>query len=110
MGDNQRPATPTLVLGGLSWSKENPGRISDFNMFSSPLTVERMIELTKAGGGGCGAGGDLLSWDDTEWTLHSEAKKMEVNRNLDGPCWRETKFKFFTIEANHWQRDYKNLI
>ena len=74
-------------------------------MFSSPLPVERMIELTKAGGGGLD-----LSWDDTEWTLDSEAKIVEVDRNLDGPCWRETKFKIFTIKANHWQRDCKNLI
>ena len=76
-------------------------------MFSSPLPVERMIQLTKAGGGGCGVD---LSWDDTEWTPHSEAKKVEVNRTLDGPCWRESKFTIFTMEANHWQRDCTNLI
>ena len=52
----------------------------------------------------------FLSWDDTEWTLLSEAKKVEVNRNLDGPCWRESKFTIFTMEANHWQRDCTNLI
>ena len=34
---------------------------------------------------------------------------MEVNRNLDGPCRRESKFKIFTIEANHWHRDCMNL-
>ena len=109
VGDNGRPETPIIVLGGMAWSKENPGRISDFNMFSSDLTVERMVELTKAGGEDCGAGGDLLSWDQTEWTLHSKAKTVEVDRKLDGPCWRESKFKIFTIEDKHWQKDCMNL-
>ena len=55
VSSNQRPAAPILVLGGVPWSKENLGRISDFNMFRSSLPVERMIQLD-------------LSWDDTEWT------------------------------------------
>ena len=109
VGNNQRPETATLVLGGVAWSKENRGRISDFNMFSSSLTVERMIELTTAGGAECGSSGDLLSWNDTEWSLHSQAKMVEVDRRLDGPCWRQSKLKIFSIEANHWQHDCMNL-
>merc|ERR1712016_523180 len=81
--------------------------------YSSSLSTERMERLTKAGGGEeCGAPGDLVNWEEIEWSNHSEAKArldshakvIEVDRELEGPCRREYKVKLFmTIFAWHHQ-------
>ena len=60
-------------------------------MFNSSLSVERMVGLTRAGEEECGAAGDLVSWEEAEWTLHSQAKVIEVDRKWDGPCRRESQ-------------------
>ena len=100
--DEKRPEINLImILGGY---QETPGRVSEFNIYSSSLSTERMERLTKAGGGEeCGAPGDLVNWDEIKWSNHSEAKArldshakvIEVDRELEGPCRREYKNKLF---------------
>ena len=63
------------------YAREFPVKIADLNVFKSSLSVQRMIGMTTAGGDECGASGNLLSWEEAEWTLHSQAKVIEVDCN-----------------------------
>ena len=92
--DKGRPANLNLRLGvhidqGGMFAEEYPLTIADTNIFKSALSVERMIGQTTAGGEECGAPGDLVSWEEAEWTLHSQAKVIDVDREWEGPCRRE---------------------
>merc|ERR1712015_230730 len=67
--DEYRPANLSLLLGYDTFGNEYPVKIADLNVFNSSLSVERMVGLTKAGEEECGAAGDLVSWEEAEWTL-----------------------------------------
>ena len=89
----------TINLGffpGRNIVEEYPVRIANLNVFTSSLSVERMIAQTTAGGEECGAPGDLVSWEEAEWTLHSQAKVIEVDREWEGPCRRESQVQVFS--------------
>ena len=69
----------SLVLGfDPDTGDELTGRISGVNIFNSSLSLERMIIQTTAGGEECGAPGNLVNWEEAEWTLHSQAMVAEV--------------------------------
>ena len=76
-----RPDNFSLLLGYDKYS-EYTGQISEFNIFNSSLSAEKMIGLTTAGGEECGAPGDLVNWEEAEWTLHSQAKMIEVESQV----------------------------
>ena len=63
---------------------EQPGMITDLNVFSQALPVTTMIGYTTAGDKTCGSQGDFLSWNislkDSEWILHSKARVLELDR------------------------------
>ena len=90
--------TISLGGGGMAIAMEYPVRIANLNVFTSSLSVERMIAQTTAGGEECGAPGDLVSWEEAEWTLHSQAKVIEVDREWEGPCRRESQVQVFTAD------------
>ena len=98
-----RPANLSLLLGYYPDSgHEYEVKIADLNVFNSSLSVERMVGLTRAGEEECGAPGDLVSWEEAEWTLHSQAKVIEVDRgDWEGPCRRESKVKLFTADFQY---------
>ena len=85
-----RPANLNLELASV--------KVANLNVFNSSLSVERMIGLTTAGEGECGSPGDLVSWEEAEWTLHSQAKLIEVDREWEGPCRRESQVQVFTAD------------
>ena len=58
------------------------------------------IELTTAGMKDCEASGDFVSWKEAEWTLHSQAKVIEVDREWEGSCRRESQVQVLTGAAN----------
>ena len=58
-----------------------------------------MIDLTTAGGEECGAHRDLVNWEEAVWTLHSQAKVIEVNREWEGPCRREPKVQGLPVKV-----------
>ena len=97
--DEYRPADLKLVLGVNSNRRieEQSIKIADLNVFNSSLSVERMVGLTRAGEEECGAAGDLVSWEEAEWTLHSQAKLIEVDREWEGACRRESQIQVFTV-------------
>ena len=98
-----RPANMSLVLGfDTDTDSEYDGRVSELNIFSPSLSVERMIGQTLAGGQECGAPGNLVNWEEAEWTLHSQAKLVEVDGEWEGPCRRESQV--FTTDFS-WHVD-----
>ena len=106
--DKGRPANLNLRLGvhidqGGMFAEEYSLKIADTNIFKSALSVERMIGQTTAGGEECGAPGDLVSWEEAEWTLHSQAKVIEVDREWEGPCRRESQVQVFTADFKYHQ-------
>ena len=102
--DKDRPASLSLLLGFDPANViEFTGKIANFNVFSTALSVEDMVGLTQAGGGGCGAGGDLVSWEEAEWTLLSKAKVIEVGAKWEAPCRRESQVQVFTADFEYHQ-------
>ena len=76
-----------ILLLGLSphLKEEYTGRVTELNIFNSSLSLEKMKNITTAGGEECGTPGDLISWHEAEWTLHSQAKVIEMDREWEGP-------------------------
>ena len=77
--DEYRPANLSLLVGFYSDKytaerEEYNGMIANLNVFASSSSVEKMVGLTTAGADECGAPGDLLSWQEAEFDLHSQAK------------------------------------
>ena len=108
--DRYRPANLSLVLGGdPHYEFEKPIKLADLNVFKSSLSVERMVGLTRAGEEECGeeqrrrAAGDFVSWEEAEWTLHSQAKVIEVDRKWEGPCRRESQVQIFMADFKSHQ-------
>ena len=102
--DKYRPANISLLLGfypNYPDPAEYTGRVSELNIFKSSLSPERMMDLTRAGGDDCGTPGDLVSWEEAEWTLHSQAKVIEVDREWEGPCRRESQVQVFTADFTY---------
>ena len=64
----------------------NSNKVTNLNIFTSILTVEKMEKMT-SGRAGCVEDGDYLAWQDTEWSLHGEAVMEEVEK--EQPCVEE---------------------
>ena len=98
--DTDRPASLNLRLGfnidEYGFAQEYIGKFTNLNVFKSSLPVQRMIGMTTAGEEECGAPGDLMNWEKAEWTLHSQAKVIEVDREWEGPCRKESQVHVFT--------------
>ena len=103
--DKSRPANLLIRLGldidAWDFAREFTGRVADLNVFKSDLSVDRMKGITTAGGKECGAPGDLVNWEEAEWTLHSQAKWIEVDREWEGPCRRESQVQVFTADFTY---------
>ena len=100
--DLERPLKLSLRLG-LLVKTEFTGRVSDLNVYSSPLSVETMMNITEAGGEECGAPGDFISWNEANWTLYSEAKMVAMDPDAEGPCRREGRISLFPANFGHSQ-------
>ena len=105
--DLHRPAKISLVLGFDPDSQDElTGRIAGVNIFNSSLSFERMIGQTTAGGEECGAPGNLVNWEEAEWTLHSnQAKVIEVDGDWAGLCRRESQIQVFLSEHQQKTRE-----
>ena len=107
--DEHWPANVSLRTGFYSdklvaLKEEYTGRYANLNVFKTSLSVDRMIRLTMAGEEECGTPGDLVSWEEAEWTLHSQAKTVEVDRDWEGPCRKESKVQIFIADFT-WVHD-----
>ena len=104
--DIYRPENLFLLLGLDFWSSkdilEYPGRITELNVFSPPLSLEGMVGLTTAGGEECGSPGSLVGWEEIEWKLYSAAKMIEVDNEWEGPCRGESTVQVFTSGSSEF--------
>ena len=87
--------TGRIILGAVlnsdgTWTTRS-NKVTNLNIFSSALSVEKMQEYT--GGGQCGEEGDYLSWDQMHWTLYGDAVIEEVDG--DEPCEGEPPLNFY---------------
>ena len=78
--------------------QEFTGRVADLNIFSSSLSSERMKGITTAGEVDCGTPGDLVNWEKAEWMLFSQAKLIEVDRDWEGSCRKESHVQVFKAD------------
>ena len=107
---DNKPDNLNMILGNDPfWTKESSGRMTDINIFSSPLSTIK--EKTKAGTEKCGASGDFVNWEETTWNLHSMAKMIEID-SARGPCRRESKMHVYPMEGwleqNHCMQHCQN--
>ena len=94
---------------------------SDLNVFSEPLSLEKMAAITSPGGTECGSRGDILNWDEAKWTLSDKwagdqwadwvlvvnASKVEEIEWIRGPCWRPSRIKVYPMSTFH---DHSNCM
>ena len=102
--DTRRPSKLFLFTGydAINY-QEDVGHVTNINIFSSALAVERMEAATLAGGAECGAPGDYVNWEEEQdWSLRSAAKWIELEE-WQGPCQRESAFNVFTAEFKTFQ-------
>ena len=99
--DNKRPDNFILLLGYDPYGYEETGKVTELNMFNSSLPLERMRDITSTIRDECEVDGDLVSWEEAEWTLHSQAKVIEVDREWEGPCRREPQIQVFAAEFDY---------
>ena len=90
-GNRPTDLTGRITLGTVLWStggwETKNNKVTNLNVFSSALPLERMTAMTVAGGKECGAAGDYLSWQESEWVLHGDAMLEDVE--AETPCSKE---------------------
>ena len=69
------------VLSAGKWYSVS-NKVTNLNIFSSPLSVEDMKRMTKDEI--CAKKGNYLAWEDMKWTLHGNAKIDTVD--INEPC------------------------
>ena len=75
----------------------SPGTlVTNLNIFSSVLPLERMVRMTSGGGEECGEEGDYLAWGEAQWTLHGEAAMEEVE-SME-PCEEEQRLNYYSAK------------
>ena len=112
--ENKLPRNSTFMVGkgtGIN------SMFSDFNIFSELLSLERMVAITTPGAKECGSRGDLLNWEEAEWTLSDKwangewadwvlganASKLVELDWIRGPCWRPSRIKSYFIKNQNDQ-------
>ena len=88
----------TFQLGPVN-NEVDSRKISNLNVFSSALPVERMQALTEAGADECGSPGDFLRWDEVSLTLNDTAQLLKVDPR-EGPCWKKSQLHLYSGELN----------
>jgi hypothetical protein len=80
-----RPSGLTGMYFGYYGRDLSIHKFTDLQVYSSLLSTERMVELTRAGSDQCGQSrGDYLAWEDMQWTLTGGAAWETVFQ--DEPC------------------------
>ena len=55
-------------------------KVTQLNVFSSAISIERMVKMTTVGGEECGEEGDYLAWSEAKWDMKGEARLETVER------------------------------
>ena len=79
-----RPTNINGIYFGQFYSKNSMAKFTNLQIFSSVLSIQRMVAITSAGSEECGATGDLMAWQDMQWTLSGTAQMETVF--MDDPC------------------------
>ena len=92
-----RDLSGRLVLGARSigggWFASSH-EVTNMNIFSSILSLDRMKNMTKAGS--CKEEGDYLAWRDMNWVLHGQARIGEIEK--EKPCHLEPYVDLYNTE------------
>ena len=90
--------TGKLLLGirnaQSGWSSRS-NKVTNLNIFSSLLSIERMENMTSSVEES-GEEGDYLAWREAQWTLHGEATMEEVEK--DELCEEEAWLLFYSAK------------
>ena len=91
-----------LVLGARPFAgawRALSSKVTNVNIFSSSLSVERMQRMTEEGS--CVEKGDYLAWEDMEWVLHGKAKIETVD--YETTCKRKSYMNLFYTSFEDWE-------
>ena len=92
----KRPTNLTVSMAGNWWTSVTAAQFADFNVFSTFLSTEKMVNLTTPGGEECGAPGDYMSWGESQWEVFNKAEMLWVDRDI-GPCAPKSSVQVFPI-------------
>ena len=82
------------------------GRLTNLNVFSDLMSLDRMVSRTA--GEDCGRqGGDYLAWAKTSWELHGAARWTEVP--LEELCRKDSSIQLFTTPRMKSPEDSRQL-
>ena len=110
----KRPDNLNLTLGmAVEYLEEYPGSTTNLNIFSTALPAKQMKTMTSTGEE-CGLAGDILSWEESlmedQWTLHSEAKWVDLVDDRESPCMRRSRrLIVFSMDKGHYHSNCMDL-
>ena len=82
------------------------GITTDVNMFSSALSMERMVDMTNGQGGeNCWIEGDFVSWSNSSWNLVNNATMLQLDKRIHSSCRKESSVNIFVMVGVHRQED-----
>ena len=96
------PSNLHMILGWGNGYQETPGKFTNVNIFSTPLS--NMKEVTEAGTMHCGLSGDYLNWEEADWTLYSKARIIGMD-SARGPCRSDSRMHVYPMSEKHRHSD-----
>ena len=100
-----------LNVGQVEWYESRypnlfRGMATDVNMFSSALSMERMVDMTNGQGSeNCWVEGDFVSWSNSSWTLEDNATMLQLDKHIHSSCRKESSVNIFVMDRLHRQED-----
>ena len=67
--------------------------VTNLNVFSSALSIDKMKTMTVPGREECKYDGDYISWSEMQWTLRGQAATRTVS--MEETCEKESRMTFF---------------
>ena len=101
LSSNETDSTRPTNLTGLSMAEwgTTAAQFADVNVYSTFLSVEKLVNLTTPGHEDCMSPGDYLSWGDSNWKVFNKAEMLWVDLGV-GPCAPKSKVQVFRNEGH----------
>ena len=102
-----KPKNFRLVVGDLMVEQKYRLNTSNVNIYSSPLSVQRMMDMTNKSRGEdeCGQPGDLVSWAEADWKVEDTATMIHLDKEVYDSCRKKSSVSVFQFYEPHRLED-----
>ena len=100
------PKNFSLVVGKTGYETYRL-KSSAVNLFSPPLSVQRMMDMTNKSRGEdeCGQPGDLVSWAEADWKVEDTATMIHLDKDVYDSCRKKSSVSVFQFYEPHRLED-----